>query len=257
MAGTREMLTALYDCPYIYERKLKYSHYKVRRPCLSILAATTLEWFCEAITETDLHGGLLPRFLYIPSKAIMPFKAYPERADEKKFNYLVNTLVNIYESADGELEFSEDAKAFFIDWSTDNDDTALALPDGLRLASFFHRLQSVFVKIAMILRKQKVKSDNIIDLDTAWQASKITNYFRDAATYMVREQMTFTTDQAKRKKILNLIEEAGEEGIIRSKLTRYANMRVRELAEYIEWLAQEGTIEIINLKKNQFRYKVK
>lgn len=254
MAGTREMLTAIYDCPYIYERKLKTSHYKVNRPCLSLLAATTLEWFCEAITETDLQGGLLPRFLYVPSKEIMPFMAYPQLAGEDKQQYLIKTLAEVYEISNKSLVFSDDAKDFFIDWSTENDMIALALTDGAQLAAFYHRLQIVLVKLSMIIHQQKLRNTNEIDLYTMGQAVKITEYLREAATYMVRGQMTFSTDQATRKKILTIITEAGSEGITKSKLTRHAHLRVKELSEFTEWLAQEGSIRIVETGKNQIRY---
>jgi hypothetical protein len=254
MAGTREMLTALYDCPYVYERRLKNAHYKIRRPCLSLLAATTLEWFCEAITETDLLGGLLPRFLYIPSKEIMPFLAYPQKADPEKSQRLVNMLIDIYNSADMELIFSDDAKEFFIEWSRENDEKALALPDGVRLAAFYHRLQAILLKLAMIIHQNKFPQTNIINLGTLGQAIRTTEYLRDAATYMVRGQLTFSQDQATRKRILEIIAREKNEGITKSKLTRMAHIKVKELAEFLDWLMQEGSIQVMKTGKNQERY---
>jgi hypothetical protein len=68
MGGMKETLTELYDGPDEYSRSLKSSTFTVKRPALTLLAATTLDWFEGRIDEGDLRGGFLARFLFVTAK---------------------------------------------------------------------------------------------------------------------------------------------------------------------------------------------
>jgi len=67
-AGFREMITDLFDNRKEYHRQtLKEGKVTITRPAINILAASTIEWLREKLTEGDLRGGLMGRFICIPA----------------------------------------------------------------------------------------------------------------------------------------------------------------------------------------------
>src|SRR3990167_5799800 len=78
MSGTKSLITELYDCPLLYDRKtIKGGTTSIREPFLNILAASTMDWFVSSIKDDDMAGGFLPRFLIVtaPKKdKILPFQ---------------------------------------------------------------------------------------------------------------------------------------------------------------------------------------
>jgi len=92
MAGMQAMLTELYDCPPIYTRLLKDSRHTIHNPCIGILAASTKEWLRASITEGEMKGGFLQRFMYVLAHSKEKHLAIPDRADMTKQNELVMML---------------------------------------------------------------------------------------------------------------------------------------------------------------------
>jgi hypothetical protein len=69
------MLTEVFDCPDRYERRYRKNPINVERPTLSLLSASTPEWFWRDAREVDLEGGLGNRLLFfdgIPKDSV-PF----------------------------------------------------------------------------------------------------------------------------------------------------------------------------------------
>ena len=67
MAGTKDLLADLYDCPEQYRRILSQQTLEVRNPYISILAAGNIDWMLDKRSVTnDLRGGFLARMLYVP-----------------------------------------------------------------------------------------------------------------------------------------------------------------------------------------------
>ena len=66
MLGFKELLTETYDSPRRYTRTLKSAADPVviEDPCLSILAASTLDWFLEKTKARDIRSGFFSRFIY-------------------------------------------------------------------------------------------------------------------------------------------------------------------------------------------------
>lgn len=65
--GFKEIVVDLFDCRQEYSRQtLKDGKQTILRPALNILAASTLDWLKEKLTEGDLRGGLMGRFIIVP-----------------------------------------------------------------------------------------------------------------------------------------------------------------------------------------------
>ena len=76
-------LTDWWDCPPddLYETKTAGKYY-IYRPFVSILGASTVDWFISGCKHSDLMGGFLPRWLFF-ANGVQDFQlSQPDPADE-------------------------------------------------------------------------------------------------------------------------------------------------------------------------------
>jgi hypothetical protein len=69
--GAEQTLTELFDVPDTYERKtigVASRSFTLKRPCVTILGASSPDWFAQAFKGQSLRGGWLARFLFCPSR---------------------------------------------------------------------------------------------------------------------------------------------------------------------------------------------
>lgn len=67
--GAEQTLTELYDVPDTFQRKLRKSEgFTLKSPCVTILGASSPDWFAQTFKSTALRGGWLARFLFCPSR---------------------------------------------------------------------------------------------------------------------------------------------------------------------------------------------
>lgn len=81
-AGALSWLTALFDVPEIDRRVLKSGPVELRRPCITILGASSPDWFSESYRASSLRGGFLARFLFCPSSTAGPYIGHPGPRDD-------------------------------------------------------------------------------------------------------------------------------------------------------------------------------
>ena len=62
--GLMEMLADMFGYPSRVQLPTRTNPLSASNPCLTILGATTYEWFENAFQEEDIHGGIANRFLY-------------------------------------------------------------------------------------------------------------------------------------------------------------------------------------------------
>lgn len=67
-SGAEQTLTELYDVPDEFTRLLKNETYKLVHPCVTILGASSPDWFAQTFKGNSLRGGWLARFMFCPSK---------------------------------------------------------------------------------------------------------------------------------------------------------------------------------------------
>jgi hypothetical protein len=68
--GAQQTLTELSDVPEEFTRQLRKADesYTLRSPCITILGASSPDWFADAFKGSALRGGWLARFLFCPSR---------------------------------------------------------------------------------------------------------------------------------------------------------------------------------------------
>ena len=63
-SGLMELLADMFGYPSRVQLPTRTNPLSAEYPCLTILGATTYEWFESAFQEEDIHGGIANRFLY-------------------------------------------------------------------------------------------------------------------------------------------------------------------------------------------------
>jgi len=98
-AGFREMITDLFDNRKEYHRQtLKGGKVTIVRPAINILAASTIEWLREKLTEGDLRGGLMGRFICFPAiykPADRGLNPEPNPALKQKLRQFLSSLLQV------------------------------------------------------------------------------------------------------------------------------------------------------------------
>jgi hypothetical protein len=151
-------LTYLYDCPPEAQLPTRKDSITARNPFLSILAASTPDWFDADVTDDLIRGGFLGRFLYFTGDA----KPDLPRPPEPNPIGLLALRTRLYEVADGlrrvarqsgddgvmgaAIPLARDAEEWFDEWYPrrnrrgESDD----------LATLFRRVPMFVQKIAML-----------------------------------------------------------------------------------------------------------
>lgn len=66
MQGGKDLLSELYDCPDLYERALRGKRYTAHGVCPTAIAGTNTDWLIESAKGSDIRGGFLARWLFVP-----------------------------------------------------------------------------------------------------------------------------------------------------------------------------------------------
>lgn len=80
-SGLMESLADLFGFPSRIQSPTLSNPVTADNPCLSILGATTYEWFESAFQEEDIHGGIANRFLYFYNPPRLERHFISQRAD--------------------------------------------------------------------------------------------------------------------------------------------------------------------------------
>lgn len=244
MLGAKAFLAHIFDCPAAYTRKLRGKDYEIKDPCVSILAATTLDWFQERLKERDLYGGFLTRFIFVPfnekKDRVLTF-APPVNPDKR--NHLAFMLEQI-SRLHGIIKFPPETMRIHDQWYEDIFINGCEKVSSL-LGAFLNRLQIYLLKLSVIeeLAGSLPTSPVIYVSEAAMKrATTSANFLRTSLGKMCGEELTFDKYQERRKKILKIINDSNH-AVSKSELLTTTRIPVRELNEIISSLIEEEKIK--------------
>ena len=247
MAGMQSMLTELYDCPPVYRRTLLGNSFRVNNPCVGILAASTKEWLRASITEGEMKGGFLQRFMFVLAHSKEKHFAIPAEKDMPKQNALV-MMLNRIRSCEWKIDLTDILEPF-TKWHFKHEQEAMMSDNEEVLASFYARLDTYCLKLTMLYEiAMQMKSTDFPfgELrprpEALNYAINLIDYAKATINYMLSDELVFSKEMANRQKVLGLIE--NEPGISRKNLMLKAHLLKRDLDLIMETLEGEGTIAI-------------
>ncbi len=240
MSGTKAFLTEIFDNPPVYTRKTMSNNIEIQKPCVSVLAATTTDWFLERAKEGDLYGGFLPRFVYVPALKKDTMLPFPKPADESLRNQLVKRLHDL-RGVRGEVDFTR-AKQTYEEWFNDFEwRNAAGNPDAPMLKAFHTRLETYALKFAVLLEVSRTASLEVSE-ETMREACGLVDWLTQRLSVLAEEEFAFNHGERNRKKVLKAIRQ--RRGISRRDLLRTTHLSAKELNQVIATLKEEEKVDV-------------
>jgi hypothetical protein len=241
MAGTKEMMTDLFDCPMEHRRILKKQEIIITEPCISIVSASTLEWLTSKVKEQDVRSGFLARFIYVPGRSRSKLLPFPPRPNLEDRTELIHQLKQIA-TVKGEVSLTSDARKHYEVWYADSDRVLSQETDTERLSPFFSRLQTYAFKFAMIYQISENRSLQIEE-ENMMRACQLVQLLRRNVKELLEDGLVFGKEGQDQQKVKKLIVQAGALG--RSNLLRQTHFDAAYLDRLVGTLIQQEAIRVV------------
>jgi hypothetical protein len=196
-------LTDWWDCPPddLYETKTAGKYY-IYRPFVSILGASTVDWFIDGCKHSDLMGGFLPRWLFF-ANGVQDFQlSQPDGTDEGIACRLMERCKELKRYR-GRVMFSREAEDFYNEWYLRNCKDA-----DKAIAAWLARLTVYARKIALVFEAAATGSTTISEKSTAL-ACKLVTRIKDGLTRLLDEQLAFSDTDRHVKRFVEMIRSHG------------------------------------------------
>lgn len=239
MAGGKEILTHLYDCPPIYTRKTQGGSSEVKNPYITILSATTPDWLTKQLSQTDVRGGFFVRFICVPAYKKEKFFSVPPEADKDMRQGLIYQLKAI-EGVAGKMELEKEAHEAYDKWSRTNEDETIRL-DGSLLDGFYSRLSIYALKFAM-LNELTISRELTISFDSMERAISLVEWLKGSLYTLVEDELAFGRYEQNEKQILRHLKKETE--MSRVDILRKTRLQVdKEFNPAMNTLIAKGLVE--------------
>ena len=195
----KTLLTDLYDCPSQYTRRTMRRSFHIIRPILSVWACTTIDWLLEAVTESDVCGGFLPRFLFFLAEGRRPPMPFPPPPNEELELFLVAWLKKV-KTVSGEIMLSPASRALYERWFCDVE-TQKWPP---LLTTFRGRYQTAALKLSIL--EQMARRPGLVVDDVAMNSAiQRINEMLEQLRRFYRDDLFLDPAARDRKRILDSI----------------------------------------------------
>lgn len=184
--GMVPLLTTLFDAPDVWKSTtIIRGEASLTNVALSLLGASTLEWFVDALPREAFSGGFMSRLLFVIQEDTDRTFAIPIRPEGSQWEGLREDLLKIKEIR-GEVTLSKMAKAWYEQWYIKHHHTKVV---DSKFAGYHERKPDHLLRMAMLLRisssgllemqeEDLVESLGILD----WLEEKLPSVFEGAAS---------------------------------------------------------------------------
>jgi Protein of unknown function (DUF3987) len=234
--GAVEDLTDLYDGSDLV-RKLTKETVAVRSPAVTLLGASSPEWFAQAFSGKNLRGGYLARFLFCPSGAAGDPIGDPGPRDEGTEAALALYLRDAAELT-GKMDFRACRDRFNSFAAERRLRAREADPD---IAGMRSRAPLMARKVAMLFHVSRELDLHVTDHDME-QAIKFVQATHDQAEKYLLEDVPRDKKDAERMRILEIVRARG--GLCSwSTALKNSHMDTRDFRSAVETLTDSGQLD--------------
>lgn len=236
MAGTKALLTDLYDCPSRYSRSTKGQDLVIEKPVISMITCSTVDWLLNKTKEEDIQGGFIPRFLIIPSKAKVRDLALPPPACLVKRDYLLQAL-KAFSMVSGCFYLDDKARKAFECWYTQASNN-----QGYgKFSSAIQRLQIYIIKLAMVIEVNNSGGISLkISEQSMTQAIQYANWIANQLKTLHEDEFTFSQFDKNLKKVMNELK--AKASISREDMFRSTRLNKKDFDLVIQTLEERGCV---------------
>lgn len=237
-AGATAWLTELYDVPSEYTRmtmKQGEAHpTTLKKPCITILGASSPAWFSETFKEGHLSGGFLARFLFCPSTDVGDYVGHPGPRDDGIEATLAAHL-QMVSKLSGKFDLSA-VKQQFDDWDFNFRKNLRhnCLPEFSGMRS---RAGMMVLKAAMIWHVSAEPTDLVITTEDMDKAIKYVEWSIGKAEKYLTEEVARDKFEDERMKLIEVLARAGG-GMPRAKAMMNGHLSAQQMDRAIETLVQ-------------------
>jgi hypothetical protein len=249
MQGMKQRLTDLFDCQDSYDRTIQGAmngrgeRIRIVRPALTILAASTLDWLVESLTETDMRSGFMPRFLFFAPtfKEAEPAGGYLAEPTGRLRIGSSRRSAQMSGMARRQVSVQAPSGRRIVEWTTDNSAVAEGGQAPDELMGLYSRLGHHLAKIAALLSvsDEGIRSEYEVTEDTAERAIALMEWILAGTGRVFEERVVFSKFELQAQKALRFIGGGIERGVLLKKMKCPAS----ELDRLLITLKERGEID--------------
>jgi hypothetical protein len=239
-AGFMAALTELYDCPERWERELRKERFVIHNPALSMLAASSPDWFSKAFSAEHLRGGFLARFIYCPSSDYGPDVDDPGPYDTAVERGLADHLREVADTR-GHMDFGVVADQLAT-WGAAQRKQMRAAPND-DFAGLRSRVVANARKATMLFAASRHPGDLMALPADAADAIKYVEHSEQLAEDYLGNRVGHDRDDAHCIHILEILR-AHHGTLTRSDVLRFSHLSARELTKAQETLVESDRIVV-------------
>jgi hypothetical protein len=223
-------ITELFNSPRTFEVNTKNNPILVRNPFLCLLAASTRAWFEQSLTQRDVSGGFLNRWLLFEGQAEKELPT-PPPVEQHPWENLVLEVADAIHSASGVFRFSGKADEYYKDFyhvtrvEFDSEATSRTDLHGRKLGLLY-----------AILANRK---DNLIHLEDIEAGTEVAKYCARVAE-PIAACLDVSLQRGLEERVVSRI--ATKPGIDRREMYRSLHISSPELYRILEYLVKNKII---------------
>jgi hypothetical protein len=240
--SAKETLTHLYDCPAEWEKAtVTNGVYYIYRPCLSILGASTVNWLQDNLSESDIQGGFLPRWLFFNAKAKDYIMSIPDEPDSGQ-QELAFEAARRLSKIRGTVRLDDD-EATDMYWSWRQRIEKQGDP---MLLSWANRLGTYALKVAMIFEASVTEGETVSTISLGSMKASVTliDYLMSDLKGILQD-MAFDTNGQNLLKVKDYIRHAGKDGIAHSTALKKSKLDKNTFSNLVGTLAETGEVALV------------
>jgi hypothetical protein len=209
--------------------------------CLNLIAASQLDSLTKYVHESALLSGFLPRFAVVFSDELQPHMVRRPPPDRQLQSKILTKLEDIRKCCGkrAPMELATDAWDSFESWAMNKHEKALIAPPQLK--PIYGRLETHALKFAIIIHLSRDPASIEIDKTSMMAGCSCAEYILNCYRQLVMEELTFTVNERKLKRVSDLIRDQGE--MPNRDLVSATKYNRKELSEIIQILHDMGRIE--------------
>ncbi len=239
--GLIALFTSIWANPVTYRvdtKNIKIEERIIENPTLNILAASTPDWL--QVKEADILGGFMGRFLPICSSKNNKRLAIRPEIDLAVLDTLFEKL-KFMQRLSGKYVWQGEAQEVFKGLYNELCDDFQKEPNKALMQPYWSRIDTHLRKLAIIFDVCSLNPTFTITKDNlmrAWGIMElITGYYRE-----MLGSITYSYMGNKEKQLLNMIEDAGLEGLKHSIALQHLHVEAKQMKELVGTLKEKEFI---------------
>jgi len=229
----------------------------IKNPHLCLYATTQPQILFESMSRNDLRDGWLPRNLFFisqtrPKPVSKPVMSIPNsiRLEVLKWKNPPESLTTVPVEPEAAAIFAEFNDAIY-------KKMLQADKSGDETNYLYGKARENAGRIALILAVSRSGTDATITAADAEYATGLVGYLINDVITIVRENLSDSSDEKSKKRILKILANAGSKGILKGELTRKTQFIRRLLRdEYLTDLVEAGNITVTMLENGSELYRL-